>query len=676
MHIPQPFLPLRIESNNLHHTVRVVGREYTFGPDGLITSIRSQGHELLAGPMRIVMREDGTSSVWDQNYPENESESFIQHRTDEQTVICGTMQSERFIINLCHTVEYDGNIDIDFKLMTRGQTVAQRLGLAGFTPPRYQLDRLWLELPLREEAFTLMNMLPNSPLRLADGTVIPKGLFSMSGMIPAQSASMPFKALLWLGNEDRGLGWFSESDRNWQPADPESAMELVREENAIVLRIRLLDSHPNSWTADPNHGSQMYQPIDFHFGFQATPVKPLPRQPYIHNAFHLDCGVKIKGNYQDFLTENNRFDMLAERGVTTLILHEKWNKSQNFPQLSEYTASQIQYICDECHKRGIKVLTYFGYELSTMSPLWSKQSRQVTIRNQDQTSSGNGWWRVPFQRDHVVCYNSDYADFLVDSIAEIMDTYHIDGVYLDGTDYPRGCYNTEHGCGWYDLNGQLHCTYPVKAIRRMFQRLYKAVSARGGHINLHCSGSVNFTALPYVHQRWSGEDIQVHMMHNNSADVNLDYFRAAYLGNNIGVPVEFIAYENRPIWTFEHALSCALIHGILPRPNDIAYPLELMSGIWKTIAAFPVDQAQWLPYWRNSVVCSHEKVKVSYYRYTTLSGQVQLLAFVSNTSGASINQVTVAFPEQVSYILDTASSQELGPTFSLESFGYRVLYLS
>lgn len=674
MHIPKPFLPVRVESDNLHHTVRVVGREYTFGPDGLLTSVRVQGQELLAAPMRIVVREDGVAADWDRNYPENESESFIQHRTDAQAVICGAMQSERFIINLCHTVAYDGSIDTDLKLMTRGKTVAQRFGLAGYVPPRYVLDRLWIEIPLKKEAVSLMQMLPNSPLYLADGTTVPESRFSMSGKIPCQSTAMPFKALLWLGNEARGLGWYAETDRNWQPANPNAATEIIQEDNAVVLRVRLLDSHPECWTADPTDGRTKYYPVSFQFGLQATPVKPFPRQPYIHNAFHLDCGVKIKGNYRDFLSENNRFDLLKERGVTTLILHEKWNKSQNFPQLSEYTTAQIRYICDECHKRDIRVLTYFGYEISTLSTLWTDRNHALSRTDRDG-SAPTGWWRVPFQRDLVVCYASDYSDVLINGITEIMDTCHTDGVYLDGTDYPRECFNTSHGCGWYDSAGNLRCKYPITAIRGFFRRLYEEITSRGGHINLHSSGCVNFTALPYVHQRWAGEDLQIHLMHHNSEDINLDYFRAAYLGQSSGVPVEFIAYENRPVWTFEHALSCSLLHGILPRPNDIEYPLELMSRIWKIIDGFPVEKAQWLPYWRNGVTTSHDKVKVSYYRYTTLSGRTQLLAFAVNVSGTPVDRVSVSFPEEVTRVLDTATGRELDFTFPLDGFGNRILYL-
>lgn len=674
MKILNPFIPLRAETNELHHTVHVVGRDYTFGPDGMLTSVKSQGHELLSAPVRVVAIEDGEPAAWDNNYPDNESESFIQRRSDEEIVICGAMQSDRFIIDTCYTVEYDGTIDIDLKLMPRGQTVAQVFGIADTKPLRYQLDQLWVEIPLKKELCTLYTMYPNSAMKLADGKERPLTSMSMSGTIPDQDAGLPFESLLWLGNEDRGFGWYAENDRYWQPADEARAMELVQDGDRLILRVRLLDSHPATWKGDPEKGMNLFQPIDFHFGFQVTPVKPFPKQPYIHNAFHLDCGIKIKGNYIDFMSAENRFDKLVEKGVTTLILHEKWNKSQNWFELSEFTKYQLKYICDECHKRGIKVLPYFGYELSAMSPVWSELHNKATATDENGMKKG-GWWRVPFQRDYVVCYRSEYQERFLSGVAKLMDTCQIDGVYLDGTAVGRLCCNTEHGCGWYDENGRLHGSYGIRNVRRMFQKLYQIVASRGGQINVHCFGYVNFTALPYIHQTWYGENLQFKLNKGTTEDVDLDYFRAEYIGRNMGVPVEFIAYENRPVWTFEQALSCSILHGILPRPNDIEHPLDLMSGVWKIFDGFPIEKSEWMPYWKNKVTASHEKVKVSYYRYKALDGSNQLLAFAVNISATPVEAVTLDFEEPVTTAIDMETQTEVGLTFGLDRYGYRILFI-
>ena len=674
MKIPNPFIPLRITTQGLSHTVEVIGRSYTLGADGMVNSIKSEGRELLASPMRLVLEEDGENAKFQNDYSENESESFIQNRSDEKTVICGCKQSERFIVDFCTTINFDGSCDIDLKLMPKGLTVAQALGVENFQPLNFKLDHLWFEIPLNNDIFRLYHMYPGGEKYCHDSTVIERSSTSGSGVIPKGGFFVPFKPIFWLGNEERGLGWYAENDKNWQCADEKKAMEIICTEKETILRIHLLDSYPQKWISDYTKGYSHFAPIDFHFGFQATPVKPFPENPYIHNALHLDCGIKVKGNYRDFLDKENRFDKLKEKGVNTLILHEKWNKSQNWFDLSEYTEAQLKYIVDQCHKRGIRVYTYFGYEISTMSPMWSQLAEKVV--NKDKNGKfGGGWWRVPFQRALSVCYNNEYADYFVQGIAKIMDTCNIDGIYLDSTANPRFCHNVEHGCGWYDNEGKIHGSYPIIAIRDLFQKLHMVVKSRGGHINVHLYGVVNFTILPFVDQIWCGETLQSELMKGNTACLDLDFFRTEYIGRNMGVPTEFIAYERRPYWKFEDALSCAMLHGILPRPNDIEYPLELMSRVWKIIDSFPVANSEWMPYWKNNVISSDEKVKVSYYRYTTLSKKEQLLAFVVNTSSKTLENVTITFEENCSKATDVMENIECGFTFDIPPYGNKILFV-
>jgi len=675
MRITSPFIPLRVKSAGLSHKADVVGRSYTFGEDGMINSVIAAGEELLASPMRIVMVEDGEEAVFDNNYEENESASFIHSRSDDEAVIIGCKQSERFILDFCSTVRYDGNVDISLRLMTRGATVAQALGLAELKPLSYKLDRLWLEIPLKKEHCLFYHMYENGDMYLSDGSVMKAKATSTSGRIPQLDASVPFKPLFWLGSDERGLGWSSESDRNWQCENENKAIEVVHKDDSIVLRVHLLDSHPKAWSESYEKGAFSYCPLNFNFGFQATPVKPFPENPYIHKAFHLDCGIKIKGDYFDFLSSESRFDRLTEKGVDTLILHEKWNKTQNWFELSEFTANQLRKIVDECHRRGIKVLTYFGYELSTLSPKWDELHEKTAIRVNNEGRLRDAWWRVPFQRDYAVCYNSEYSDIFVNGIAKLMDTYNFDGVYLDGTARPLRCFNTEHGCGFYDVDGNLHGSYPMKEVRKLFEKLHTVMKERGGVVNVHTRGLVNYTILPYIDQTWYGENIQASLNKGSTDDVNIDYFRAEYSGRNMGVPVEFIAYENRPLWNFENALSCSLLHGILPRPNDINHPLELMSNVWSIFDGFPIRNSKWLPYWKNSAISSHEKVKISYYRYTSLTGEVQLLAFAVNISSQNIEEVTVGFEENVKQAFDTEKKENCGFTFPIEPYGYKILFV-
>lgn len=666
------FTPIKEAADGLNHVVSVWGRSYTFGANGMPNSLISNGKELLAAPMRLVGIEEGEEIAWDTNYPDNESESFVQSRSEEAVTICGAMQSTRFVADMVFTIERDGAVKAECKLMPRGKTVAQVFSLAGFKPVAYKLDRLWLEIPLKAEALHLFSMLPNGKFIFADGTESEMKETSTGGAVPAKDASMPFKALLWLGNDNCGFGWSAENDRNWQPADPSKAIELVHDGDILVLRIHLLDSHPRDWTEPPEKGMYAYKPVTFAFGFMATPVKQFPKYPYADNTLHIDCFVKIKGNYIDFLAQNNRYDRLVEKGVKTLILHEKWNKSQNWSELSEFTEHQIRTIVSECHKRGIRVLTYFGYEISSMATAWSEISDDVA--QTDKGEKRGGWYRVPFQRDYVVCYNSSYQQKFLDGVERLMDSCHTDGVYLDGTSTPRYCDNMAHGCGWRDWDGTLRGSYPISAIRHMFQKLSDIVHSRGGIINVHGYACMNFMAAPYIDVFWFGENLQFQYIKGNYADMPLDYFRAEYTGRNVGVPVEFLAYENRPKWNFENGVAVASIHGILPRPNDIEHPLDVMAPIWKIVNQFPIAQSTWHPYWENAAKVSDARIKVSYYRYVDVGGNVSLLAFCANTTHDDV-EATVTFPEDLPNckILNASKESDIK---AFDGYGFKILFLS
>lgn len=673
--LKKPFLPVEITSKDLCHTVKTVGREYVFGANSLPMSVKSLERELLAAPVRLVGIEDGQEIVWDVNYPDNESESFIQKRSEESVTVCGALQSELFIVDTCLTTAFDGSTDIELKVMPRGKTVRQEVGLEALAPRDYKLERLWLEIPLNAEIAKLYSMYPASPMTLSDGTVTECGAASTSGGVPELDCAFPFKPILWLGNDDLGLGFYAENEQHWQPEDEKKAVELVHDGDALIMRFHLLDSHPKSWNGNLKDGHFLFYPLTFKMGLMATPVKPFPKSPYLHKALHIDCFVKIKGNYIDFLLENDRFDRLAEKGVDTLILHEKWNKSQNRFELSEYTGYQIRRIVEECHKRGIKVLTYFGYEISTMSDEWSKKADHV--RNDKNGGFVRAWYRVPYQRAFMSCYKSaDYAQEMVDGIARVMDEYHTDGIYLDGTSTIWQCSSTEHGCGWYDSDGDLHGSYPIKAVRSLLSRLHDVVSERGGIMNVHACGCPNFTALPYIDLSWYGENLQFDYVKGEfGGGVPLEYFRAEYSGRNMGVPVEFIAYENKPHWSFENAMAFSSIHGILPRPNDIEHPLDLMSKVWAIVDSFPVAQSEWLPYYANDVKVSDERIKVSYYRYMSPIGEPMMLAFLANASLERAENVRVEFPENVTLMRDMERDTDVDGVFSLDRFEYRILFL-
>ena len=588
-------------------------------------SLRTLDRELLYAPIRLVGRANDEEVVW------HDQGCYLVEPQKDRAVVNGYAESQCLIANSTLAWEYDGAARWDVKIMPRGVTVPQLFGLEPKQVTRWELQNLRLEIPLRKEAVQLYVAWPKGYVTaLSDGAEL-----SENGQIPAGGMAMPFKAALWLGTEKSGIQLVAESDEHWQPADLNKAITIEDADDHWVLTLHLLDTLPRTWS-EPGMSSPQ---INYTFGLLATPVKPIDPAFHRIKAVHIDCFTKIIGDYWPFLNgpvsdENPEkvIDRLSRAGVNLLILHEKWNKMQNYWETAVQTKEEITKLVQLCHSRGIRVLPYFGYEITSAMPYFAQVRDDVSVILEDRGDYASMWYRVPYQRANMVCYRSDWKDKLVEGMLRCVDQFDFDGVYLDGTACPWGCINEKHGCGYIGTDGERHATYPVFEVRDIMRKIYEGVHKRGGLVNPHLSG----VALPFItgfsDMIWDGEHIQTDIWHKGIRNFSLEYFRAEYLGVNHGIPMQFIVYEVPGKWNFDMALSICLIHGVFPRPNSIHHPLDVMEELWKVLELYGIADAKFEGYWENigAWTCSHKPIKPSFYRREQLDGSVKLLVFVSN----------------------------------------------
>ncbi len=280
-------------------------------------------------------------------------------------------------------------------------------------------------------------------------------------------------------------------------------------------------------------------------------------------------------------------DHLADLGVRTLVFHEHWTDIQNYPETRHEAA--LKSLVRACHAHGIRLLLYFGYEMSDIAPEYPVYGEECLASPRNR-----GYHRKPTQTAYTVCYRSPWQDFLAAGIAHVMDKYDIDGVYLDGTEYPHGCRNRHHGCGYLRPDGSIGITYPIFAVRRLMRRIYAIVISRkpNGLVNVHNSTCMTIPTLAWATSSWDGE--QFGSMQGVFAEdiLPLDAFRCEFMGRQWGVPAEFLCY-NRP-YTYHQALSFTLLHDVLVR--GVA---DQEAPLWRAMAEFGRKQARFLPYWSN-----------------------------------------------------------------------------
>lgn len=602
MKIMKQWIPVEVDEDESKITTKVWGREYRSGKESFLESILSQKQEILASSIRFVGEENGREFVLGnfQNYVMSDSD-------EEKAIICSSAESGAFILNTCLNIEYDGCIDMSISIMPQGRSVKQALGLDldGLNGIQFSLTRLWMEIPIKPEVAKFYHFYPLDVVNI-DGKDIDTeeeiNHILQSEYIP-QSIKWSFPEQVFVGNDEVGVGMFLESDRYTQPKDGK-LVELERRDGEVVLRIRLLDSEPELWEEKGTMNGIDLHPISYRIGLIATPVREFPEHPYEERNLHIDCFKKIPPEqmYDDFLTlpfeETGEitFDRIERLGVKTLYIHEKWNDLQNSPILTKKTADRLRLIVEEAHKRGIKVIPYFGFEISTLSPYWQAMGEEVMVKETEKNYNAS-WYRQPPQRAIKVCYSSKWQDIFVDGIAKMMDKFSFDGIYIDSMVRPLKCMNEKHGCGWRDREGNLHHTYPVWGIRSLLKKLYKIVTDRGGTINNHSCAAFNMATLGFCHSMWEGEAIQQTFMQGNVSEIPEGHFRSMFSGRNLGVPIYMLCYQNPPIWNFTQGMSVSLPFGIIPKSNDTGKPLEQVSDIWKVMDKFDFKGAKWCPYY-------------------------------------------------------------------------------
>jgi hypothetical protein len=240
-----PWTPLRVSGNK----VMPWGRTYSFGNLPFPSSVVTRGEEVLAGPIVLTGSVGGQQLRW-----EGASSRVTAAKGNVVTL---NSQARAGSLTCAGTVslEYDGMIRTDFRLAPQGEV---------------KLDALSLEVPIKPQFAKYLYHWPGR-----------WGSAYNAGALPAEGYHGPFKPVFWLGDEWRGLCWFSESDRNFVAAagDKANVVDITREGDRIVLRINII--------AAP---FVVQKPLDYTFGFQATPVKPMTPDVWDYRISH-------SGNY-------------------------------------------------------------------------------------------------------------------------------------------------------------------------------------------------------------------------------------------------------------------------------------------------------------------------------------------------------------------------------------------
>lgn len=400
-----------------------------------------------------------------------------------------------------------------------------------------------------------------------------------------------FRPYGWLGNEDRGLSWFMESEANWRRAPGQPAITIRREGDAVVVRLNLVGQKV-----------RVERPLTYTFGWEATPVRPLAPQRY---EWRFGSGAPIRGGNLFVYGWGQQISALNGR----LLAHDPAAMRKLIDNWRAKGQQTLSYTCAQC-TAGISA------EYAFFADQWD-QPYGATFAGYKRAPDNAPYSIVP------VCPASSFSDFLVWCVREHLRNDWGGGIYTD-IDGATPCDNGAHGCGYRDAFGQTGRSWPLYAHRGLSRRIYEACRDAGKPYFSH-QHSHWYSLFNAFNDGWCPGE-QYSSAVRGKPTVYMDeipdrVWRTEFYSPTTGAATfllpEFGRFGDeaalRERGPTECCLAAALTYGV-PLWVGGVNP-RVVEEVWDVQRAFGMEDADFIPFWRQQdVTCSDPLLRVSAWR--------------------------------------------------------------
>lgn len=245
-YVPPPYTPVKAEGQKL----KVLNREFILDEAGLPASLINENHEMIKCPLRFETCIDGKPVI--------AAGKGMAWKDKEPGKVTWTGKAEAAGLSLWMTnsLEYDGSLFVNLTLDPGAQPV--RLDSLRFT-----MDMgAWVNVC---KTYRGSSYAGNVDFWI---TTNHQGVFWESARTrPIKGVTGSFNPYIYLGTPNRGVWWFSDSDRGWMLDDARSATTVERLQDGTIRMNQWLVNAPSTITA----------PRTIRFMIQPAPPKPLPK---------------------------------------------------------------------------------------------------------------------------------------------------------------------------------------------------------------------------------------------------------------------------------------------------------------------------------------------------------------------------------------------------------------
>lgn len=568
--VPPPWTPMTLTGK----MVGCWGRTYDYAASLFPRQVTAKGADILAGPITLVARIDGKEITLQKADQQSATRAPNQVDFDARTM------SGNLTARVTSHVEFDGCIKLTVTLTAKGKPV--------------ELRGLELRIPVKPERALYYHWF--------EATRDPR--LTNAGALPAAGLKAHFKPFLWLGDDDRGLCWFSESPKGWQVNDKDSTLRVERQQGQTLMRIRMMD---RPWTL-----SGEWQTV---FGLMATPSRPTP--PGWRNWL---IPLNQTNPWSTWAPGFNNLSGTDDPG--TLMPKDpaamkRWVEDvQKNGEATPYYPTQ-----EPCKAIPYNQVVFWSGkyrdgmpapEIKLFGPEWSNVTRPPGPRQEPDE-------QIPLKEYYWVCPNSSFSQYYIYKLNQLMDQVPIDGIYIDGSWW--FCSNKQHGCGYADDQGNWQMQYNIWSFRELFKRMYCLFNEKRQNpvLHFHTSCWLALPSLSFCHMMLDGE--QYHDAGQKVEDhfmdvVPLDKWRAEHSAH-FG-PAPFILPDIPGQWAQAQAPTRELL--MLTNLHDVGifpgnFNTRLMMRNYQARRMFGIADCEFKGYWKTDwVTCTTSDGHVSVYR--------------------------------------------------------------
>jgi len=492
--VPKPWTPLKLDGP----AVEWWGGKIDFGQTLLPTQITSQGAELLSRPVDVVLAVGGKAVA----LPATTGPQ-VTARSDGAISATTKVDVGNVTITCANTVEFDGMLRVD---MTVSAQKACNLG------------PLTLQMPMKRETAGYYRRFYTYDFET--NTVSRDDLANSSGATD-RGWQISFCPYVWLGQPERGLEWFCQSDEQWQPHGRQDALALKPSANEVVLEAHMI-ARPvrlnagESWTVT--------------FGISTTPSKP-PLPNWRSWRYANRRAAAEEGPTADDTSRYKVFQIFWSGGPGGL-------KSDITTQPWPANPAAYQRERQALRQQGILYLPYGSLGgVPTVIPEWSVYGRQW--------SGGRGVsnWKYrgqPCEGSSTCIDQSTYRDFVIWTYVEAIKQLDLDGIYFDYGAPGLTCISPEHDHGRLASQGIYYCS--LFGLREFYKRLYIATHEVKPSIVCLAHGHMPVLAASFVDMELAGESSQRFF---NTTDLKWAQAEKQLAGQKWYVP-DYVAAWNVP----------------------------------------------------------------------------------------------------------------------------------